>query len=74
MNENCLEGLQCPGCLQESKLLMRATLWVAVTDDGTDPFDDDLKGRTDVEWDDDTPAECPDCGFDGPLKLFKKGE
>lgn len=71
MNTNCLEGLCCPKCLQEDKILMHTPMWVAMTDDGTDPFDDDIKNDGDTVWDADTPAKCPECGYEGTMQDFK---
>jgi len=69
-NTNCLAGLRCPKCLQEDKILLQALCWVAVTDDGTDPYDDELK-MGEVNWDDDSPAICPECNFAGSLLSFR---
>jgi hypothetical protein len=71
-NTNCLEGLRCPTCLQEDKLLVRTTSWVAMTDDGTDPYDDDLKYLGEIEWDDDTMTGCPQCGHKGVMGEFRE--
>jgi hypothetical protein len=50
---------------------MQVATWVAMTDDGTDPFDDDLKNGGDTEWDMDTQARCPECGYEGAMSDFQ---
>ncbi len=76
MNSNCLEGMACPLCGQEDKLLILAKMWVAMTDDGTDPFDDALNGAGDVEYEDDSRCVCPVCDHSGIVREFReeKGE
>jgi hypothetical protein len=64
-NTNCLEGICCPKCGQEDQLRIAATISCLVTDDGSDPVGDH-------EWDDDSPTSCPECGFNGGLKDFRK--
>ncbi len=63
-NTNCLEGVRCPACGNEDRFRIVGKALFTVTDEGTDEFGD-------VEWDDDSFAECPDCGRDGPLKEFR---
>jgi hypothetical protein len=64
-NENCLEGLRCPTCGQDERLTITALITCLVTDDGSDPVGDHV-------WDDDSSTHCPECGFDGMLKAFRK--
>ena len=71
-NTNCLEGLRCPACGNEDKLLVWATVCMAVTDDGTDFYDDEIKDR-DADYCDEDPAECPACGRRGALWSFRTG-
>jgi rubredoxin len=71
MNTNCLEGYKCPSCGREDKLLVYASMWVAVMDDGTDPHDDSLDMKGGTEYDDDSNAECPGCRFAAKLKDFE---
>ena len=71
MNTNCLEGMKCPKCGHDSKLLVRASSWVALTDDGTDPFDDALDMVAPTEWDNDSEMECPECNFSGCVEDFQ---
>jgi DNA-directed RNA polymerase subunit RPC12/RpoP len=72
-NENCLEDKACPQCKQTAKILVMASNWVAVTDDGTDAYDDDIEtSQVDptVEYDEFSAAQCPRCGFRGIWKDF----
>lgn len=70
MNTNCLEGMRCPECGNEDKLLILAEVWVAMTDEGSDPFDDDLKLRGDIDYDNDSSCSCPQCGHEDELRKF----
>ena len=65
-NNNCLEGFKCPGkdCGQEDEFNIACTVLMTVTDDGTDDY-------RDVEWNDDSYCECPDCGFSGKVADFR---
>ena len=64
-NENCLEGIRCPACGQEDRFKIAALITCLVTDNGSEPAGDN-------EWDDDSATHCPECGFDGKLKSFRK--
>jgi len=70
MNTNCLEGMKCPRCGNEDKLLVLASVWIALQDDGSDPSDDALKMHGDQEYDNDSTCECPECGCTAALGLF----
>lgn len=63
-NTNCLEGIQCPQCGSEDRFRIAATSIFTVTDDGTEDHGD-------VEWDDDSHAECAACRHRGTLKDFR---
>lgn len=65
-NTNCLEGLACPKCGQDDKLLITGVSVFEVIDDGT-------KDHGEVEYDMNSPAACPvwDCGFAGDLGDFR---
>ena len=73
-NINCLEGKKCPACGHEDELLVVAKQWVSLTDDGTDPFADSLDMKTEVDYNGDSPAECPVCGFAGKLGMWERTE
>ena len=64
-NVNCLENVCCPKCGQEDRFKIAATIFCLVTDDGSD-------AEGDHEWDDDSPTYCPECGFNGEWKDFRK--
>ena len=63
-NTNCLEGLKCPECGNEDRLLIDAWVSVSVTDDGSEPMGDHY-------WDRKSFAMCPDCDFEGELRDFE---
>jgi hypothetical protein len=63
-NINCLENIQCPACGNEESFRIAATAVFTVTDDGTDDY-------TDVQWADDSYAECAECHRQGTLKDFR---
>lgn len=70
MNENCLEGWKCPKCGSEGPFyiidaVIHAT--ILMNDDGT--MEEDV---TATDWDDDSPARCYWCGFDGKVNDFHK--
>ena len=62
-NTNCLENIKCPACGNEEWFRIAATTIVTVTDDGTEDLGD-------MEWDDDSYAECAQCHRHGTLKDF----
>jgi len=64
-NTNCLEGRACPSCGNEDTVLLNTRMWVSLTDAGTDPYADAVKDMSEVEYDDNSPARCPDCGHMG---------
>jgi hypothetical protein len=63
-NTNCLDNIKCPACGNEESFRIAATTIVTVTDDGTDD-------PGDMEWDDDSYAECTQCYRHGTLKDFE---
>ena len=65
-NTNCLEGLKCPECGNDERLVIHGTSAFEVYDDGTNR-------HWDVEWDDRSHAVCPnhDCNFEGQLGEFR---
>lgn len=64
-NTNCLEGIRCPHCGQTGRFKITALITCVVTDNGSEPVGDH-------EWDDESSTHCPECGFDGKLKSFRK--
>jgi len=63
-NENCLDGMRCPGCGSLGPYMIRVTCMATVSDDGTDDFEG-------VEWEDDAPCTCNQCGHRAKVKDFK---
>lgn len=68
-NENCLRGIRCPKCGNEDHFYIEASILAYVTDDGAD-----MAKHTDMEWNEDNYARCPDCGESGVLGEFRTGE
>jgi DNA-directed RNA polymerase subunit RPC12/RpoP len=68
-NTNCLEGLRCPHCGNEDRLLIVATVVAEVTDDGADVASPQYGNG--FEWDDDSNTRCPECDRAGPLSGFR---
>ena len=64
-NANCLAGIKCPKCGNEVRFLIAATIVADVTDDGAD-----IAKHSDILWDDNSSASCPDCGEAGELSHF----
>jgi hypothetical protein len=62
-NTNCLENIKCPDCGNEGSFQIAGTAIFIVTDDGTEDHGD-------VEWDDDSYAQCAGCKRHGTLKDF----
>ena len=57
-NTNCLENRQCPQCEQTERFKITATTVFELYDDGTGDHED-------VEYDEESYARCPDCGWEG---------
>ncbi len=64
-NTNCLSGLRCPKCGNKEPLNIAVTLIMQVYDNGTE-----LEYH-DVEWNDDSYCECPNCYYHATIKDFK---
>ena len=64
-NENGLIDVCCPKCGQEDRFAITAVITCLVSDDGSDPVGDHV-------WNADSSTRCPDCGFSGMLKDFRK--
>lgn len=65
-NQNCLEGLRCPDCGNADRLRIVARVMADVTDDGAE-----MAHGSQLDWDDDSLAVCPECDHDGPLAGFR---
>lgn len=68
-NINCLEGVKCPACGNEDRLLIASHVIAEVTDDGADVASP-MYG-TGFEWDDGSYARCPECDREGTLRDFR---
>jgi hypothetical protein len=62
-NKNCLEGIRCPSCGYEDGVLIAATIYVHVTDEGTEEGGD-------TEWTDASYCECAGCKHTATVKDF----
>lgn len=69
-NQNCLAGVTCPQCGNSELFKIRASVWVEVDDEGTDP----MLPKQDIEWDDENLIDCGDCGHVGKLGEFKEAK
>jgi hypothetical protein len=67
-----MEGLSCPVCGQEDTINVLAKVWVELNDDGTDAYADTLDMKGGPEWDENSEADCPDCGFSGLMGDFEE--
>ena len=63
-NTNCLESIKCPACGNEDSFRIAARTIATVCDDG-------VEDHTEMEWDDDSYADCTKCCHHGTLKDFK---
>lgn len=63
-NANCLEGIACPKCGNDSRIIIEARTLAEVTDDGAETFGS-------MEWDEGSFTECPECGHYGELSAFR---
>lgn len=63
----------CPKCGRDDQIDVQVKVFVRLTPDGSDPFAADMG---DHEWEDDSPAECGSCGYEGLVRDFeiKEGE
>jgi len=63
-NHNCLEGIACPRCGNDERVIIAVETLATVTDDGAETFGD-------MEWDDDSFTRCPECDYWGRLAKFR---
>ncbi len=64
-NINCLEGKECPNCGSYGPFEVAATMWVLLCDNGTDDAEDGT-----VEYDNNAPAKCCECDYEGVFGDF----
>ena len=65
-NTNCLENIKCPNCGNEDSFRIAAKTIATVCDDG-------VEDHSEMEWDDDSYADCTKCCWHGTLKDFMVG-
>ena len=66
-NTNCLHDIRCPECGYEDRFFIGATITAEVTDDGAEIAP---SPRGDIEWDEKSGIECPDCATTGTVSAF----
>jgi hypothetical protein len=59
--------MACPRCGSDEHIDIAATVWVRLTEDGTDADDPADGGH---EWDSDSDARCAKCGYSGTVEDF----
>ncbi len=63
-NTNCLEDVRCPACGNEDTFRFAVITMATVTDDGAEVE------HGDMEWDQNSYAECVNCKEHGKLAHF----
>lgn len=66
-NTNCLAGMQCPECKSYGPFRISATSLFVMYDNGSDDYHD-------VEYDDGSYCDCPECDHAGIVHDFKTEE
>lgn len=64
-NVNCLDGKQCPKCGSFGPIEVMVSTRVLLYDDGSDYAQDGA-----IEYDNESPATCPDCHYEGRFGDF----
>jgi hypothetical protein len=64
--------LRCPHCGETNPIDIQATVWLRVTENGTDA-DADLSGNGDHEFTRESWTVCGECGEGGKLRHFETG-
>lgn len=59
-NTNCLENMACPQCGQREQFCIQVTTLATVVDNG-------IMDTGDNSWDDDSYAQCDECGWTGTV-------
>jgi hypothetical protein len=62
-NTNCLQGIRCPECRNDSSFYISTLVTAEVTDDGA-------AAAGDMEWDGESPILCSDCEHSGTVTEF----
>ena len=66
-NTNCLQGIRCPECRNDSSFHISAFVTAEVTDDGA-------SASGDMEWDGESPIRCSACEHSGTVNEFHAPE
>jgi hypothetical protein len=64
-NVNCLDGKHCPKCGSYGPFEVVVTTRVLLSDEGSDYAQDGA-----LEYDNESPARCPDCHYEGKFGDF----
>jgi hypothetical protein len=66
---------RCPACSHVGSLFICACVWVLADKNGADSSADELKNGPgyDIEWDNDSGAQCPKCHGGGRVEDFQHG-
>lgn len=67
---NCLEDIACPKCGQREEFVVKATIHMGLTDEGTDAYADVTKNFTEIDYDEKSYIFCPDCNQEGTVRSF----
>lgn len=63
-NINCLEGIACRQCGNDSRINIAVKTLAVVTDQGAETFGD-------MDWGEDSYAECPECHHRSTVAGFR---
>ena len=66
-NSNCLGGLACPRCGNDSRFTIEVRTLAHVTDDGAETFGD-------MHWDANSFVECLECHHQATLAAFQAAD
>lgn len=66
-NTNCLSGMRCPKCEQNTRFHIVAETVVEVMDDGS------VDIGNGHEWDENSACHCPECNFAATVDEFTEG-
>lgn len=61
-NKNCMIGLRCPRCGEDDAVMVYASAWMRIIDEGVDT----PEGA--IDYDEQSMASCPECNHCGSFK------
>ncbi|WP_461715424.1 hypothetical protein [Thiomicrolovo sp. ZZH C-3] len=71
-NDNCLKGVVCPVCGNQTSFIVHASMWCDLQDDGTNPFGPySGKEHGGTDYDDNSSMKCCSCSYQGRLRDFR---